>query len=103
MVKVAQCWDDGVATDIRLTEIFRKYNAKATFNLCPGLMPDDKTAAAGWTPIEGRNWSVNGFSGGTTAYSYRRSANSFRGVKEIPLSCVDKGCFYLSIYEEWIT
>ena len=64
MVKVAQCWDDGVATDIRLTEILRKYNAKATFNLCPGLMPDDKTAAAGWTPIEGRNWSVNGFSGG---------------------------------------
>ena len=26
MIKVAQCWDDGVATDIRLTEILRKYN-----------------------------------------------------------------------------
>ena len=31
MIRVAQCWDDGVATDIRLTEILRKYNAKATF------------------------------------------------------------------------
>ena len=30
MIKVAQCWDDGVATDIPLTEILRKYNAKAT-------------------------------------------------------------------------
>ena len=36
MIKVAQCWDDGVATDIPLTEILRKYNARATFNLCPG-------------------------------------------------------------------
>ena len=41
MIRVAQCWDDGVATDIRLTEILRKYNAKATFNLCPGLIEDD--------------------------------------------------------------
>ena len=40
MIKVAQCWDDGVATDIRLIEILRKYNAKATFNLCPGLIPE---------------------------------------------------------------
>ena len=31
MVKVAQCWDDGVATDIRLIDILHKYNAKATF------------------------------------------------------------------------
>ena len=29
MIKVAQCWDDGVATDIPLTEILRKYNARA--------------------------------------------------------------------------
>lgn len=36
MIKVAQCWDDGVLNDIRLTEILRKYNAKATFNLTPG-------------------------------------------------------------------
>jgi peptidoglycan/xylan/chitin deacetylase (PgdA/CDA1 family) len=37
MIRVAQCWDDGVATDIRLIEIFRKYNVKATFNLNPAL------------------------------------------------------------------
>ena len=30
-MKVVQCWDDGVVTDIRLIEILRKYNAKATF------------------------------------------------------------------------
>ena len=34
-IKVAQCWDDGVLNDIRLTELLRKYNAKATFNLNP--------------------------------------------------------------------
>lgn len=37
MLKIAQCWDDGVLNDIRLTELLRKYGAKATFNLNPGL------------------------------------------------------------------
>ncbi|MBE6356058.1 MAG: hypothetical protein E7058_02970 [Lentisphaerae bacterium] len=37
MIKVAQCWDDGVLNDIKLTELLRKYNAKATFNLNPAL------------------------------------------------------------------
>ena len=32
-----QCWDDGVSNDERLTELLRKYNAKATFNIIPGL------------------------------------------------------------------
>ena len=39
-LRVAQCWDDGVFTDIRLTEILKKYQAKATFNLCSGLTSD---------------------------------------------------------------
>lgn len=69
MVKVAQCWDDGVATDIRLIDILRKYNAKATFNLCPGLMPEKTTVPAGWTPVVRRDWSINGFSGGRIAKS----------------------------------
>lgn len=30
---VTQCWDDGVIDDIKVAEICRKYNAKATFNL----------------------------------------------------------------------
>ena len=42
MVKVATCWDDGVLNDIRLADIFRKYNAKATFNLNPGLMGEKR-------------------------------------------------------------
>ncbi len=35
-MKVIQCWDDGVVSDIRLIEILKKYDAKATFNLCLG-------------------------------------------------------------------
>lgn len=35
MLKVAQCWDDGVHDDIRLIEILRKYGACASFNLNP--------------------------------------------------------------------
>ena len=62
-VKVAQCWDDGVATDIRLTEILRKYHAKATFNLCPGLLADERVEPH-WRTPEGRNWAINGFTGG---------------------------------------
>jgi len=36
MLKVVQCWDDGVNDDIRLTDILRQYGAKASFNLNPG-------------------------------------------------------------------
>ncbi len=41
-MKVVQCWDDGVITDIRLIEILKKYNAKATFNLNIGLMQPER-------------------------------------------------------------
>lgn len=63
MIKVAMCWDDGVATDIRLIEILHKYNAKATFNLCPGIMGEE-TVQASWTDPLSRSWSHNGFRGG---------------------------------------
>ena len=63
MIRVAQCWDDGVATDIRLTEIFRKHNAKATFNLCPGIM-EEETVAPHWFEPTYRGWTHRGFSGG---------------------------------------
>ena len=36
-MRVVQCWDDGVTADVRLVEILRKYNAKATFNLNAAL------------------------------------------------------------------
>lgn len=35
-MKVIQCWDDGPATDARLADLLRKYQAKATFNPFPG-------------------------------------------------------------------
>jgi peptidoglycan/xylan/chitin deacetylase (PgdA/CDA1 family) len=37
MLTVVQCWDDGVVADVRLTEILRRYGARATFNLNAGL------------------------------------------------------------------
>ena len=63
-VKVAQCWDDGVATDIRLTEILRKYNAKATFNLCPGTMSEETVKPYWVSPTDTKEWNHRGFRGG---------------------------------------
>jgi peptidoglycan/xylan/chitin deacetylase (PgdA/CDA1 family) len=37
MLTVVQCWDDGVTADVRLAEILRRHDAKATFNLSAGL------------------------------------------------------------------
>jgi peptidoglycan/xylan/chitin deacetylase (PgdA/CDA1 family) len=42
MLKVVQCWDDGVNDDIRLIEILRKYGAKASFNLNPTTHQDTR-------------------------------------------------------------
>lgn len=36
-IKIVQCWDDGVVDDIQLCGLLRKYGARATFNLNPGL------------------------------------------------------------------
>jgi hypothetical protein len=43
---VVQCWDDGVTTDVRLTEILRRHGARATFNLNAGLY--EKQRKQGW-------------------------------------------------------
>ncbi len=37
MIKIVQCWDDGVEEDVRLCELLREYKARASFNLNPGL------------------------------------------------------------------
>ena len=37
MMKIVQCWDDGVEDDIRLCELLREKGAKASFNLNPGF------------------------------------------------------------------
>ena len=63
MLKVVQCWDDGVATDIRLIEILRKYNAKATFNLCPGALEEERIPPY-WAQPGYNGWSCRGFFGG---------------------------------------
>lgn len=36
-------YDDGVEQDMRLVEIFRKHNMKATFNICSGLLSPEGT------------------------------------------------------------
>lgn len=36
MIRIVQCWDDGVVDDIRLCELLRARGARATFNLNPG-------------------------------------------------------------------
>jgi peptidoglycan/xylan/chitin deacetylase (PgdA/CDA1 family) len=36
-MKLVQCWDDGVTTDARLTELLRRHGARASFNLNAGL------------------------------------------------------------------
>ncbi|HCM1552928.1 polysaccharide deacetylase family protein [Vibrio parahaemolyticus] len=41
-MKVVQCWDDGLVSDIRLSEMLRKYDAKATFNISTGLNKESR-------------------------------------------------------------
>ncbi|MEO8616153.1 MAG: polysaccharide deacetylase family protein [Luteolibacter sp.] len=42
MLKVVQCWDDGVDDDIRLAEILRRHGAKASFNLNPASHQEER-------------------------------------------------------------
>ena len=66
MMKVVQCWDDGVATDIRYIELLRKYDAKATFNLCPGTHGETRVEPS-WIDRHYTGWGFRGFRGGKTA------------------------------------
>lgn len=62
---IAQCWDDGVINDIRLTDLLRKYNAKATFNLNPGLMGE--RVVPRWLSPGEIIWSHRGYKPGKVA------------------------------------
>lgn len=65
MVKVAQCWDDGPTTDVRLVELLKKYNAKATFNLCPGQLREERSGPSWYNREENANvWNHKGFCAG---------------------------------------
>jgi len=44
MIRILQCWDDGVADDIRLCDLLRKHGAKASFNLNFGLHSEQRSA-----------------------------------------------------------
>ncbi|OPY89443.1 MAG: Polysaccharide deacetylase [Syntrophus sp. PtaU1.Bin208] len=50
-MKILQCWDDGVVSDVRLVELLRRQGAKATFSLNPGLYQEKRSF--GWLS-EGR-------------------------------------------------
>ena len=63
MLKVVQCWDDGVINDLRLVEMLRKYNAKATFNLNPGLHEEERKNDC-WMPKGYAGWSHKGYFSG---------------------------------------
>ncbi len=65
-VKVVQCWDDGPFNDIRLTGMLREYGAKATFNLNPGCMGEERLGNC-WVDHNFRGWNHKGFSGGRLA------------------------------------
>jgi len=72
MLKVAQCWDDGVVNDERLVKLLRKYQAKATFNLNPGLMEAERKPTS---------WDV--FGEGWKGYSYHGFRAGKLGLNEI--------------------
>ena len=56
-MKVIQCWDDGIVDDIRITNILRRYDAKATFSINPGLNLEGRSF--GWV-YEGREvWRLS--------------------------------------------
>ena len=63
-VRVAQCWDDGVFTDIRLAEMLRKHKAKATFNLCSALHNEESVPVRWAKPEELELPMINTFMSG---------------------------------------
>lgn len=65
-IKVVQCWDDGVINDMKVVELCRKYGAKATFNLNPGLMGDERGEIS-WCGTGKNAWNYHGFACGKLA------------------------------------
>ena len=58
-MKLVQCWDDGVTTDVRLVSLLRRHGARATFNLNAGLHAPERRfgwlhpGTEGWRLAEG--------------------------------------------------
>jgi peptidoglycan-N-acetylglucosamine deacetylase len=55
-MKVLQIWDDGLVSDIRLVELLRRYRAKATFCLSPGLYQESRSF--GWMHENNEVWRL---------------------------------------------
>jgi peptidoglycan/xylan/chitin deacetylase (PgdA/CDA1 family) len=55
-MKLVQCWDDGVTSDLRLVEMLRAVGARATFNLNAGLHQDRRTL--GWVHGSTEVWRL---------------------------------------------
>ena len=55
-IKVVQSWDDGVADDIRLTDLLRRYQTTATFNLNAGLY--QRQRSFGWRYGDKEVWRL---------------------------------------------
>ena len=55
-MKILQSWDDGVIDDVRVVEIMKEFNAKATFNLNPGLY--QKERSFGWKHNDKEVWRL---------------------------------------------
>ncbi|HUH66442.1 MAG TPA: polysaccharide deacetylase family protein [Syntrophales bacterium] len=56
-MKVIQTWDDGIVDDVRLVEILRGHNARATFCLNPGLYGRERSL--GWIHENKEVWRLS--------------------------------------------
>ncbi len=57
-MKLVQCWDDGVTTDVRLVSLLRRHGARATFNLNAGLHRHKRQF--GWRHGDTEVWRLAG-------------------------------------------
>jgi peptidoglycan/xylan/chitin deacetylase (PgdA/CDA1 family) len=55
-MRIAQCWDDGVTTDVRLVSLLRRHGAHATFNLNAGLHAPERRF--GWRHRDTEVWRL---------------------------------------------
>jgi peptidoglycan-N-acetylglucosamine deacetylase len=55
-MKLMQCWDDGVTTDVRLVSLLRRHGARATFNLNAGL--HERERRFGWRHRDTEVWRL---------------------------------------------
>lgn len=55
-MKLVQCWDDGVTSDVRLVLLLRRHGARATFNLNAGLHARERRM--GWRHHDTEVWRL---------------------------------------------